>query len=169
MRLTPFQGVYQVYKGGQGLPHGFSCSFFSKEELMKDCYKKMAKAIRRAAKEVAADDLHKTYTVYLCRDGAIEVSSDSGFESIVVGDVSKSDGYLYLYHNATPKRDSFPCATKIAQSLSKIAMGHTLEEGEGKAEYHCADREYLADLVKFFASDYIAEKPSAEEEDELDR
>lgn len=100
----------------------------------------LAKQITRAGKIIAADPVAKDYLL-IPRYGYINniwVTSDSGFEAIVIGDTNScnSRGYMYLYHKNTPKRNSFPSATKIAKLLKDVCEKKPLETGEGKAAYY---------------------------------
>lgn len=54
-------------------------------------------------------------------------------DSILEG--KNTDGYMCLYTNNTPKRNSFPSTNEITELLYKILKKEKLETGEGKAAY----------------------------------
>lgn len=117
----------------------------------------LAKSIRSAGKEIARDSINKDYLLEGRYKDTIYVTSDSGYESIVIGDTSynTSKGYMLLYTNNTPKVDSFPSVAAITKLLWKVIRKEKLEEGEGKAAYHPWDcyqsierqLEYFAEVV----------------------
>jgi hypothetical protein len=118
----------------------------------KNVYKELAKKILYDAKITAKDNIEKTYCVFRCMHGALMVESDSGFESIALGDIEGDKGYMYIYYANTSRRNSYPCMTRLAGLLESIAKKEKLEEGEGKASYHCDDLDYLSKLVTAFAT-----------------
>jgi hypothetical protein len=120
---------------------------------MKQCYKDMAKIIKTNASLIAPCISAKQFEVFNCLYGSVYVESDAGFESIIIGDISGNHGYMYLYHCDTERRNSFPSVTKIAKLLEAVANQEDLEEGDGKSEYHCNDKKYLANLVRGIAGD----------------
>lgn len=119
----------------------------------------LAKQIASAGKIIAADPVAKDYLIipgygYI---NNIWVTSDSGFEAIVIGDTCSRNGrgYMYLYYKNTPKRNSFPSPAKIAKLLNGVVEKKPLETGEGKAAYHDWEeygslekqREYFSQVV----------------------
>lgn len=67
----------------------------------------LTKQLSNAGKIIAADPVAKDYLL-IPKYGYINniwVTSDSGFEAIVIGDTNSynSRGYMYLYHKNTPK------------------------------------------------------------------
>lgn len=105
----------------------------------------LAKDISKAGKEIAGDKICKDYFIGYGRN-RITVTSDSGYEAILIGDAGGNDGYMYLYTNNTEKRNSFPSAREIAKLLEAVANKERLPEGEGKAAYH--DWEIFGGLEK---------------------
>lgn len=97
----------------------------------------LAKDISRAGKEIAHDNINKDYRIGYGRN-MITVTSDSGYEAILIGDVGRSckDGYMCLYTNNTEKRNSFPSARELAKLLEAVAERKELPEGERKAAYY---------------------------------
>ncbi len=95
----------------------------------------LAKNISKAVKEVARDSINKDYVIGYGRN-RITVTSDSGYEAILIGDVGGNEGYMCLYTNNTEKRNSFPSARKIAILLEAVANKERLPEGEGKVAYY---------------------------------
>lgn len=129
---------------------------------IKGKLEKLASDISRAGRVISKDSINKYYTV--AHDGydCIEVTSDSGYESICIGNVTSKDsnGYMYLYTKNTSERNSFPSEKEIAELLEKILNKEKLETGEGKAAYFDWDEfgslnkqlDYFSDLVKKFAN-----------------
>lgn len=99
----------------------------------KEKLKVLAGAISRAGRIVAKDNIAKDYIV---GDGC-RVTSDGGYEAIYIGnlDGGNTDGYMCLYTNNTPQRNSFPSKEEIAKLLYQILNKKILETGEGKANY----------------------------------
>lgn len=97
----------------------------------------LARDISRAGKEIAHDDINKEYRIGYGRNMII-ITSDSGYEAILIGDVGRlcKDGYMCLYTNNTEKRNSFPSVRELAKLLEAVAEGKKLPEGEGKAAYY---------------------------------
>lgn len=97
----------------------------------------LAKDISRAGREIAHDNINKDYRIGYRRN-MITVTSDSGYEAILIGDAGRSckDGYMCLYTNNTEKSNSFPSARELAKLLEAVAEGKKLPEGEGKAAYY---------------------------------
>lgn len=128
---------------------------------IKEKLEKLASDISRAGRVIAKDSINKYYTVAHDGDEGIEVTSDSGFESICIGNVVSKDsrGYMYLYSNNASERNSFPNEKEIAELLEKILNKEKLETGEGKASYFDwkefggldKQLEYFSELVKKFA------------------
>lgn len=124
-------------------------------------YEKLARMISKAGKVIAKESCAKEYFLESNHSDTIFVTSDSGFEAIVIGDVyGKVNGYMYLYYNNTPKRNSYPPVKVIAEQLEKIANEEALETGEGKAAYFDLkeygnlekQKKYFADIVKRMAT-----------------
>lgn len=124
-------------------------------------YTKLAKRIKQAGKEIAEDHINKDYLLEGTYRDSIVVKSDSGFEAIIIGDRERNNmGYLYLYYNATPKRNSFPSQTEIARLLKMVAEKQMLGQGKEKSAYcFCTgvkkeeQLEYFASIVKRMAAD----------------
>lgn len=127
-----------------------------KKELMD-----LARKISAAGKMISKDSINKFYYLEPGNKDSIYVISDSGFESIVIGDTSSSDsrGYMYLYYNNTSKRNSYPSIKEIARLLEDVFNKTPLETGEGKAAY-CnweqygnleLQREYFSEIVSRMA------------------
>lgn len=124
-------------------------------------YTKLAKRIKQAGKEIAEDHINKDYLLEGTYRDSIVVKSDSGFEAIIIGDRERNNrGYLYLYYNATPKRNSFPSQTEIARLLKMVAEKQMLGQGKEKSAYcFCTgvkkddQLEYFANIVKRMAAD----------------
>lgn len=119
-------------------------------------YKKLAEKIKRAGKEIAADHIAKDYLIERTYRNTIIVTSDSGFEAIVVGDFDKC--YVHIYHKCSDRSNTYPSAKKIEKLLQDVAEEKILDCGEGKAMYHYCDmvsekiqRKYFADIVKRIA------------------
>lgn len=117
----------------------------------------LAKKISRAGKIISKDSIDKIYYLEPSIDDSIYVVSDSGFESIVIGDSSSKDsrGYMYLYSNNTSKRNSYPNIEELTKLLEDVLNKKPLETGEGKASYFDwkeygsleLQREYFAEIV----------------------
>lgn len=105
----------------------------------------LAKNISKAGKDVARDSKNKDYVIGHGRN-LITVTSDSGYEAILIGDAGGNDGYMCLYTNNTEKRNSFPAVRKIAKLLEAVANKERLPEGEGRAAYY--DWEIFGGLEK---------------------
>lgn len=128
---------------------------------IKGKLEKLASDISRAGRVISKDSINKYYTV--AHDGydCIEVTSDSGYESICIGNVTSKDskGYMYLYTQNTPERNSFPYKNKLAELLEKVLNKKKLETGEGKAAYFDWDDfggidnqiDYFSKVVRNFA------------------
>lgn len=124
-------------------------------------YTKLAKRIKQAGKEIAEDHINKDYLLEGTYRDSIVVKSDGGFEAIIIGDRERNNmGYLYLYYNATPKRNSFPSQTEIARLLKMVAEKQMLGQGKEKSAYcFCTgvkkddQLEYFANIVKRMAAD----------------
>ena len=87
---------------------------------------------------IAKDHIAKDYYLEGKNYGSIFVTSDSGFEAIVIGDVrpDTGNGFMYLYYQNTDQRNSYPNEKTIAALLRNVLDKERLEEGEGKAAYH---------------------------------
>ncbi len=98
----------------------------------------LAKKIKAAGLIISKDYVAKDYTVHKSKLGSIIVTSDGGYEAIYIGNLEgkSTDGFMCLYTNSTPKRNSFPSQTEIQELLFKVMIKERLEEGEGKAGYH---------------------------------
>lgn len=101
----------------------------------------LAERISAAGKEIARDEINKDYLLEGRYHDTIYVTSDSGYESITIGDTSSRSkkGHMLLYTNNTPRRNSFPSERKIAALLWKVVNKEMLETGEGKAAYWDAE------------------------------
>lgn len=119
----------------------------------------LAKRISKAGKIIAKDSYNKDFYIggYKERDNII-VTSDSGYEAIYIGtiaNVPNSRGYMCLYTNNTPQRNSFPSVDEIALLLESVINKEKLIEGEGKAAYFIWEQfgnmdnqlEYFAEVV----------------------
>lgn len=104
----------------------------------KDKIFMLAKRISKAGKIIAKDDIDKDYTVGNVGSGSIIVTSDSGYEAIYIGNIRgrNKDGYMCLYTNNTPIRNSYPSTEEIAKLLKKVVKKEKLKTGEGKASYY---------------------------------
>lgn len=126
-------------------------------------YTNLAKRIKYAGKEIAKDHINKDYLLECTYRDSIIVKSDSGFEAIIIGDTERDNmGYMYLYYNATPKRNSYPTQTELTKLLKSVAEKQMIEEGEGKAAYCFCENvdkdiqlEYFSDIVKRMASEEV--------------
>lgn len=128
---------------------------------IKEKIEKLASNISRAGRVISKDSINKYYTVAQDGDDCIEVTSDSGYESICIGNIISKDskGYMYLYSNNTSERNSFPKEKEIAELLEKVLNKEKLETGEGKASYFDWEQfggiekqlDYFSELVKKFA------------------
>ena len=124
-------------------------------------YMKLAKRIKQAGKEIAYDHINKDYLLECTYRDTIIVRSDSGFEAIIIGDIDRGDmGYMFLYYNATPKRNSYPSQTEIARLLKLVAEKQLIGNENGKSACcFCsgvkkeAQLEYFASIVKRMAAD----------------
>lgn len=96
----------------------------------------LAEKISKACSYISKDEISKEYTIGENPNTQIVIKSDSGYEAIYIGNLaSKTKGYMCLYTNNTPKRNSFPTKKTIAGLLEKVLNKEQLEEGEGKAAY----------------------------------
>lgn len=98
---------------------------------------KLAKEIARAGQIIARDEIEKEYNLGYSLADTIIVKSDSGYEAIYIGDISKgsTSGYMCLYTNNTEKRNSYPKTDKITELLKNVVAKKKLPTGEGKAAY----------------------------------
>jgi len=124
----------------------------------------LAEKISKAGKYIAKDEIGKDYYIGcsdLSFEGGIIVTSDSGYEAIYIGDIrsGSTNGYMCLYTNNTPKRNSFPSAAETAELLQKVPNCERLPEGEGKAAYYNQEEyggiekqlKYFSEVVKRIA------------------
>ena len=100
----------------------------------------------------------------------IYVTSDSGYESITIGDTSANSkkGFMLLYTKNTSKKNSFPRVEDIEKLLWKVVKKEMLETGEGKAAYFEWDGfEPLKEQLEYFSEVVLrtAEKVYPERED----
>ena len=124
-------------------------------------YTNLAKRIKQAGKEIAKDHINKDYLLECTYRDSIIVKSDSGFEAIIIGDTERDNmGYMYLYYNATPKRNSFPSQIEIARLLKLVAEKQMLGNGKERSAYcFCTgvkketQLEYFANIVKRMAAE----------------
>ncbi|CUP97906.1 Uncharacterised protein [uncultured Flavonifractor sp.] len=98
----------------------------------------LAEKIAKAGKIIAGDSINKNYLVFHNLRGEITVTSDSGFEAILIGNTERGsrDGFMYLFFKNTAQQNSYPSVDKIAASLRQVVLEKRLPEGEGKATYH---------------------------------
>lgn len=112
-----------------------------KRKILGEADKKLlslAEKIAKAGKIIAGDSISKDYLVFHNLRGEITVTSDSGFEAILIGNAERGsrDGFMYLFFKNTPQRNSYPSVYEIAALLRLVVLGKRLPEGEGKAAYH---------------------------------
>lgn len=117
----------------------------------------LAEQIRSAGRMVAKDNINKDFLLEGRYYDTIYVTSDSGYESITIGDPSYDSqrGYMLLYTHNTSERDSFPSVFSLKELLWKVVKKEMLEVGEGKAAYYQWDKyppiekqlEYFANVV----------------------
>ena len=98
----------------------------------------LAKRITKAGRKIARDQIAKIMHLEDKEYNTIYVVSDSGFEAIVIGDTRRrsTNGFMYLYWNNTPVRNSYPATKEVATLLRRVINRERLEEGEGKADYN---------------------------------
>jgi len=98
----------------------------------------LAAMISKAGCIVSKDPIKKDLIIGDGYAHSIIVRSDSGYEAIYIGNLEggNTDGYMCLYTNNTPKRNSFPDKNVIAELLEKVLKKKKLEVGEGKAAYY---------------------------------
>lgn len=125
---------------------------------MKNELSNLAKKISRAGNIIAKDSIDKIYYLEPGVKDSICVVSDSGFESIVIGNTSSRDsrGYMYLYSNNTPKRNSYPNVKELTQLLEDVLNKKPLETGEGKAAYFNWEQYGSLELQREYFSEIVA-------------
>jgi hypothetical protein len=148
---------------------------------------KLAKVIKLAGKEIAKDRINKIFDVgialglheYSDLTGIIEVEDDSGFRSIIIGDIGGTGkdykGYIYLYEenasyvNYKPsyKYGCFPRQRDIAARLQRIVDGDL--DGVCKDYSECVNHtekgfeNFPAELIKKYAEAVGKDERTAEQ------
>lgn len=152
-----------------------SLKFLIKElpyKIVDQRIKYLAEQIRSAGRMIAKDNINKDYLLEGRYYDTIYVPSDSGYESVLIGDPScgSQRGYMLLYTHNTLHRDSFPSVSCLKASLWKVVRKEMLETGEGKAAYYQWNEyspieeqlDYFADVVLRVAEVLYTKKENKE-------